>query len=167
MSPTLEVLILVVWANGVPVLAYLILGHRFRYPLDGGRRLSDGNRLLGDSKTWRGLGAAFLTTPLIAVLVGFSWGIGLIAAFGAMLGDIIASFFKRRMGRPSGDSFLLLDQVPEALIPALLLLGVLDLSLTQGAVIVIGFTLIDLGLTPLGARLRRITERIMARVLPK
>jgi CDP-2,3-bis-(O-geranylgeranyl)-sn-glycerol synthase len=167
MLPILEVLILVVWANGVPVLADLILGHRFRYPLDGGRRCSDGNRLLGDSKTWRGLGVAVLTTPLIAVLFGFSWVIGLIAAFGAMLGDIIASFFKRRLGRPSGDSFFLLDQVPETLIPVLLVQGVLDLSLIQGAVIVIGFTLIDLGLTPLGARLRRISERIMARILPK
>ncbi|WP_267641042.1 CDP-2,3-bis-(O-geranylgeranyl)-sn-glycerol synthase [Haloarchaeobius amylolyticus] len=95
-------------------------------PIDGGRTLN-GRRLLGDGKTWRGtiggtlagmalalvlsaiadpaselLGVALPTFPL---LVAFT------LSFGAMLGDIVASFLKRRTGRERGASFPGLDQL--------------------------------------------------------
>jgi CDP-diglyceride synthetase len=167
MNPTLEMLLLVVWANGIPVLACPLLGRRFRYPLDGGRLFRDGRPLLGPSKTWCGVGAAVLTTPLIATIFGLSWVVGLIAAVGAMLGDSIASFIKRRTGRASGEAFLFLDQIPESLIPVLLLQGVMGLSLVQVAVVVIGFAVINLALTPLAGRVRGIAWRILARSLRK
>ncbi|MFB1488873.1 MULTISPECIES: CDP-archaeol synthase [unclassified Thiocapsa] len=155
MTLTLQILALVVWANGVPVLLRLLIGHRCGHPLDGGRLFRDGRPWLGASKTWRGLGAALLTTPLLAVLIGLPWLIGLIAALGAMSGDLLASFIKRRLGRRPSESILLLDQIPEALIPAIMLMPVLDLSASRVAIVVIGFTLIDLLLTPVAARLRR------------
>jgi CDP-2,3-bis-(O-geranylgeranyl)-sn-glycerol synthase len=160
MTPTLQILALVVWANGVPVLLRLLLGHRFAYPLDGGYLFRDGRPWLGISKTWRGLGAALLTTPLLAVLLGLPWLLGMIAAFGAMSGDLIASFIKRRLGRQPSESVLLLDQIPEALIPTLVLMPFLDLSASRVAIVVIAFTLIDLLLTPFAARLRRIINGI-------
>nr|WP_093188158.1 CDP-archaeol synthase [Thiocapsa sp. KS1] len=163
MTPTLQMLALVVWANGVPVLARLLSGHRFGRPLDGGRIFRDGRPLLGASKTWRGLGAALLTTPILATLLGLPWLLGLIAALGAMSGDLFASFIKRRLGRRPSESVLFLDQIPEALIPSLALQGALGLSALQIAIVSIGFTLIDLLLTPVAARLRGMFGRSLAR----
>ncbi|MBX0324174.1 CDP-2,3-bis-(O-geranylgeranyl)-sn-glycerol synthase [Halomicroarcula sp. F13] len=95
-------------------------------PIDGGRTMG-GRRLLGDGKTWRGTLAGTLAgtalalalsavTPAVSAAVGHSLprfpvlaGLGL--AFGAMLGDIGASFVKRRSGRERGAAFPGLDQL--------------------------------------------------------
>lgn len=37
-------------------------------PIDGGRRLSDGNRVLGDGKTWNGLAGAIIGAGLLCML---------------------------------------------------------------------------------------------------
>jgi CDP-diglyceride synthetase len=163
MTPTLQMLALVVWANGAPVLVRLLLVRRFERPLDGGRIFPDGRPWLGASKTWRGLGAAVLTTPLLAVILGLPWLLGLIAALCAMLGDLFSSFIKRRLGRRPSESVLLLDQIPEALTPTLALQGALSLSAVQVAIVTVGFMLIDLLLTPIAARLRGIVGRALAR----
>lgn len=163
MTATLQLLALVVWANGVPVLARLLPGRRFGRPLDGGRVFRDGRPLLGASKTWRGLGAAVLTTPILAMLLDLSWLLGLVAALGAMSGDLFASFIKRRLGRRPTESVLFLDQIPEALIPSLALQGALGLSALQIVIVTIGFTLIDLLLTPVAARLFGLLGRSLAR----
>ena len=160
MTPTLQMLALVVWANGVPVLARLLLGPRLAHPLDGGRLFRDGRPWLGTSKTWRGLGAALLTTPLLAVLLGLPWLLGLIAALGAMSGDLLASFIKRRLGRQPSEPVLFLDELPEALIPAVLLMAALDLSAAGVVIVVIAFALTDLLLTPVAGRLRRTIKRL-------
>ena len=39
------------------------------WPIDGGRTLSDGNRILGDGKTWNGLIGGSLTSGLLCVLI--------------------------------------------------------------------------------------------------
>ncbi len=96
-------------------------------PIDGGRTL-DGRRLLGDGKTYRGtavgvtagLLAALVvnaTAPTVGSLLGvdlptvsFPWAaVGLAA--GAMAGDVIASFGKRRLGRQRGAAVPGLDQL--------------------------------------------------------
>ncbi len=41
----------------------------------------------------------------------------LLVAYGAMAGDALGSFFKRRLGRASGARTLLLDQLPFVLLP--------------------------------------------------
>lgn len=147
-------LALILVANGAPPAAALVLGGRGR-SLDGGRALADGRPLFGPSKTWRGSVAALGATPLAAQLLGWGWGAGLAVALGAIAGDLLASFVKRRAGLPSSASVPLLDQLPEALIPALLVswtmgLGWLDLAIAAAA-----FTALDLLLTPLGRRLAR------------
>ena len=38
------------------------------WPIDGGRSLKDGNRMLGDGKTWNGLIGGSLTAGLLCVL---------------------------------------------------------------------------------------------------
>lgn len=95
-------------------------------PLDGGRRLN-GRRLLGDGKTWRGTGAGVLAgigvglllnrlatavTEAVGVAVPtFSVSAIVGLAVGAVLGDIGASFLKRRLGRERGAAVPGLDQL--------------------------------------------------------
>ena len=111
-------------------------------PLDFGRVLAaDGRRVFGPSKTVSG----FLAGALLAMPVGLleAWlillappnlrivpqfapsvvlAVPLVAllTFGAMTGDALGSFVKRRLGRESGSRTILLDQLPFVLVPVLL-----------------------------------------------
>jgi CDP-2,3-bis-(O-geranylgeranyl)-sn-glycerol synthase len=123
--------------------------------LDGGRTLADGRSLLGPSKTWRGLVAALVGTTLGGSALGLPWTLGLKVAVGAMLGDLAASFIKRRLGYPASASVPLLDQIPEALLPALLVKAELALAWSDVVLVTLAFVVADLGLTPLGRRLFR------------
>ena len=80
-------LILIVVANGGPVLFARMLGRRFADPIDGGVVLRDGRPILGRSKTWRGLAAAVVLTACVAVLVGLPWQAGALIGASAMAGD--------------------------------------------------------------------------------
>ena len=101
-----------------------------KYPIDQGRIHSDGNRILGDGKTWSGLlggtiGGVFIGYlqiniggGLIKTLSGSQnvdfWGenptiVFFILSFGALFGDITASFIKRRSQLKRGDKSPLLD----------------------------------------------------------
>jgi CDP-2,3-bis-(O-geranylgeranyl)-sn-glycerol synthase len=53
-----------------------------------------------------------------------------------------------------------LDELPEALIPAVLLMAALDLSAAGVVIVVIAFALTDLLLTPVAGRLRRTIKRL-------
>ena len=95
-------------------------------PIDAGRRWH-GTRLLGDGKTWRGTAAGVLAGVAVAValdalrepastvlgvpLPPFPLVVAVALAAGAMLGDVVASFLKRRTGRERGAAFPLVDQL--------------------------------------------------------
>ena len=115
----LQLLVLVVVANATPVFAKKILGSALARPLDGGIVFPDGRPLLGASKTIRGVFLSVLVTPLIAMLLGLGWKVGLVIALSAMAGDIASSFAKRRMGFPPSSMAIGLDQIPEAFFPLL------------------------------------------------
>ena len=53
-------------ANSSPVLGHKLFG-KYNYPIDFGKKLKDGKRILGDGKTWNGL----IFGILVAVLVGY------------------------------------------------------------------------------------------------
>ena len=150
----LDALLLVIWANAVPVAARLAFADRWASPVDGGALFWDGRPWLGASKTWRGWFVCALTTPWIAAILGWPWALGLTVAMGAMLGDAVASFVKRRFDVRSGASVPVLDQVPEALIPALALQMPLGLTSLDLALVVGGFWVIDRWLTPVARRLK-------------
>ena len=103
-------------------------------PIDFGKKWKDGKRILGDGKTWRGL----IVGTLIGMIGGFGlsiaakyiattefefvgvsdfYGFPLMIpvvfsiCFGALLGDIIESFFKRRIGRERGENWIPFDQI--------------------------------------------------------
>ncbi|MGB5767725.1 MAG: CDP-archaeol synthase [Arenicellales bacterium] len=112
-----EALILLLVANGTPVLAGKFLDDYAAWPLDANYMMADGKPLLGKSKTLRGILLAVCATAITSEIFGLGWQLG--ASFGAlsMLGDLFSSFSKRRLGMPSGSQAPGLDQVPEALLP--------------------------------------------------
>ena len=140
-------------ANGAPVLGSRLFPGWLPWPVDFGLCLRDGRRVLGDSKSWRGLVAAVLVTALAAELIGLDWWLGAAAGAAAMLGDLCSSFIKRRMGLASGDMALGLDQVPEALFPALVLMGPLQLSMAEAVGAVLLFFVLGIPLSLLLYRL--------------
>lgn len=95
-------------------------------PIDGGRTWDD-RRILGDGKTWRGtilgtlVGVAVayllnLLQPTAIEVLGFAVPTFPVAAMialplGAMLGDMAASFIKRRTGRNRGAPLPGVDQL--------------------------------------------------------
>ena len=73
----------------------------------------DGRPLFGSSKT-RGLALSILATPAVAPLIGLDWRIGALVALMAMIGDLLSSFLKRRMGLAPSDKAIGLDQIPRS-----------------------------------------------------
>ena len=107
-------------ANAVPV----ILGGGL--PLDAGRTFFDGRPILGSHKTFRG----FFSGLVVGTLVGFFQTLlfqhvlfqydaqfrydvllGFMLSLGALVGDIVESFIKRRLNLPSGSSLPIADQL--------------------------------------------------------
>jgi len=108
-------------------------------PMDFGHVWArDGRRILGPSKTWSGFfvggfaampfglleaGLILAAPPNLELVPVFAPS--LVAAvpvvalltFGAMAGDALGSFVKRRLGRESGSRTILLDQLPFVLVP--------------------------------------------------
>jgi CDP-2,3-bis-(O-geranylgeranyl)-sn-glycerol synthase len=137
----IKFLVLLTMANGTPVIAKKLLTRFLPSPIDDGTTLGDGRPLFGPSKTLRGLVVAVAATTLSAPALGLAWTIGLLAGVAAMAGDLGSSFAKRRMGLPSSSRALGLDQIPEALLPALVCKSLLALTLVDIAVIVVLFTI--------------------------
>ncbi len=126
----------------------------WQQPVDAGLVLRDERRLFGRSKTWRGVIAAVVLCALAAPLLGLSWMQGLQVGALAMVGDLLASFIKRRLGLEAGQRAPRLDSIPEALLPALALRDALALSWLQVALVVIAFVLTVRLASPLLYRLR-------------
>ncbi|MCA9332913.1 CDP-archaeol synthase [Candidatus Saccharibacteria bacterium] len=111
-----------VFANKIPIL------NKFKTPVDFGKKYK-GQRILGNNKTWRGIlfgafagGITGLITYFIypesityVSLSMFSpaldmFVVGASLGTGALVGDSIESFFKRRVGVKPGESWFPFDQ---------------------------------------------------------
>ena len=149
----LWLMLLLLTANGSPIVARELLHGRLGHPIDGGRKLGDGQRILGDSKTWRGLAAAVLASTLLTLAIGWPWQVGVVIGLGAMLGDSASSFIKRRLGLPSSGPAPGLDHIPESLLPLLACRSMLQLSWTQVVFLSLGFMLADMVLSRLFHRI--------------
>lgn len=144
-----KVLLLIIAANGAPVLGDFFFRERGAWPVDGGLLLPDGRRLLGHSKTWRGVLLAVTVTALIAWPLGFSLITGLTIGAWAMVGDALSSFSKRRLGLAASSMALGLDQIPEALLPLIAVREELGLNWLSVLKIVSGFVIAELLLSRL------------------
>lgn len=84
-------------------------------PLDGGKNFLDGQRILGAHKTVRGFFAGIIAGSVIGLaespvdsrlLLG-----GFMIALGAVLGDLLGAFFKRRIRIQPGSPLPIVDQL--------------------------------------------------------
>lgn len=144
-----DLLIMLVVANGAPIVACNLFGERFGRALDGGRRWFDGRPLLGHSKTLRGILSALLVTALVAPLLGHAARLGLGVGALAMTGDLLSSFLKRRLALEPSSMALGLDQIPESLLPAVALHGAFGLGWGDVVVVSGAFLLLSVLLSAL------------------
>ncbi|WP_305909798.1 CDP-archaeol synthase [Methylomarinum sp. Ch1-1] len=140
-------------ANGAPVLARKLFGSSFGWPVDFGIAFFDKRPLFGHSKTWRGLFASVLMTMLLAPLVNIEMFYGASLSVMAMLGDLLASFCKRRLGYRESSRCRMLDTIPEALLPLLVLHQPLELSMLDVMLCVLLFFGLEIFLSPMLYRL--------------
>lgn len=121
-------------------------------PLDLGKSDKNGVRWVGDGVTWRGFIAGTLVGTLAGAVQGYfgpyiianfgqfiitpiapniSQGIiiGFLLGFGALLGDAIGSFLKRRIGIGRGEPAPILDQLDFIIVALILVSLVVKLNL--------------------------------------
>lgn len=133
MEPILSLIIEALWfifpaylANSAPVdVSQIKILKKYGKPIDGGKTWR-GKRVLGDGKTWRGLyagiiagtltgGLELLLYPNIARtlpnLPEMTLSLAFIISLGALIGDMIESFFKRQINLQSGAPLPLFDQL--------------------------------------------------------
>jgi CDP-2,3-bis-(O-geranylgeranyl)-sn-glycerol synthase len=87
-------------------------------PLDFGRSLKDGRRILGDGVTWRGTIVGTIVGTSIGALQGIVTGeilfgatLGMALGGGAIIGDACGSFIKRRIKIERGRPAPIMDQL--------------------------------------------------------
>lgn len=98
-------------ANAAPVFSR----HRFfsrlkNPPLDLWAKLPDGKRVFGDGKTFLGTFLGLFFGTFLGLLQG-SLITGFLISLGALLGDLVGAFVKRRLGFERGRPVFLLDQL--------------------------------------------------------
>ena len=123
--------LLLVTSHSTPAVAGGLLGPRWAWPIDGGLAWRDGRPLFGASKTWRGLALALAASTLATSLLLERPGLGLAFAALAMTGDLVSSFVKRRRGLAPHTDAPFIDQLPESLLPLIVLRDALSMSWTD------------------------------------
>jgi len=125
-------------------------------PMDFGHNAWDGRRLIGDGVTWRGTIGAGLFGMLIGGLLGYlstlgfcsfyfnlltsnltgisnpiiqGLTVGFLLGFGALIGDAIGSFIKRRLNFERGKAVPLLDQLDFVVVALIFVSFVVDINL--------------------------------------
>jgi CDP-2,3-bis-(O-geranylgeranyl)-sn-glycerol synthase len=122
-------------------------------PIDAGKKFLDGKPVLGSHKTFRG----FLAGLVIGTSVGFvqyiffqysdffqevlqfqfSILLGFMLSLGALVGDLIESFFKRRLGLRPGSPLLIADQLDFVVVALLFSLTISPPPLLQVLIIIV------------------------------
>ncbi len=99
-------------ANATPVV---LGGGR---PIDAGKKFIDGRPIFGAGKTVQGFIAGLAAGTFVGLFQGIAAGtlshylaLGFLLALGALLGDLLGSFIKRRLSIKRGDAALGLDQL--------------------------------------------------------
>jgi len=118
-------------ANATPVFAKKIsFFDKLDYPIDFKKSIN-GTRIFGDHKTFRGLVTGIImaiitaglqkiifdNSPELRTSLGFDFSsinfvlYGFLAGFGALIGDALKSFFKRRVNIKPGSAWFPFDQI--------------------------------------------------------
>ena len=108
-------------------------------PLDGGRNFIDGKRIFGSHKTVRGFFAGVIAGTIMGVaesLVDSNLLLGgFMIALGAVLGDLLGAFVKRRLKMKPGSPFPVVDQLDFVL--GGLILGSLIFPMSWAAILLV------------------------------
>ncbi|MDB5181942.1 MAG: hypothetical protein JWP13_705 [Candidatus Saccharibacteria bacterium] len=161
-------------ANGAPILtARMPLVQKWNARIDFGKKFH-GRPVLGSHKTWRGLVSGMIVATLVLWLqqlaaAHISWSdiftahvpyadfptliLGPLFGLGALGGDAIESFFKRRHGTESGKSWFPFDQLDYVVGALLVSLPFVILSLRHYVLIVIIWFGMHLASTYIGWKL--------------
>lgn len=149
-------------------------------PVDFGKSDKNGTRWIGDGVTWKGLIAGTIVGTITGAIQGFlapfvlkTFGqyimtpiitnipegilIGFLLGFGALLGDAIGSFLKRRLGIGRGNPAPFLDQLDFIVVALILVSFVVKLTLPVIAIAIV-LTLAFHLLTNTGAYLLGIKD---------
>ena len=145
----LELFVLLVLANGIPVLVARLVGGRGAWPVDAGRLWRDGRPVFGRSKTWRGLFSGGLACGLFAGWTGLGAVFGVLFGVLSLTGDLLSSFVKRRLGLAASARARWLDQLPEGMLPMALAWYWLGISAWQALVVAVLFAMANIWLSPL------------------
>ena len=112
--------------------------------MDMGKKFSDGRRILGDGKTTRGFAGGLIVGTIVGLLQGIAEAplgehllLGFLLALGALLGDLVSSFIKRRLDIERGGAAPGLDQLGFAVVALILATPVKVLTWQAIAVILI------------------------------
>ncbi len=96
-------------ANAAPVLA------GGGPPMDFGKNFLDGKRVFGKNKTFRGfffgLAIGMIVGAVETVIFGYPIIFGLVSSLGALFGDLIGAFLKRRLDIAPGGLLPVVDQI--------------------------------------------------------
>jgi CDP-2,3-bis-(O-geranylgeranyl)-sn-glycerol synthase len=122
----------------------MVLRQHFAWSLDFGTHIKDGTRVLGDHKTWRGTLAGTVACGCVAALLGYSFFTGAVFGIVSLGADASASFAKRRLRFTPGTEIPGLDQIPEALVPLLLLSRSLEIGVLGALLVTATFLVLDL-----------------------
>jgi hypothetical protein len=132
----IKLLILLWFVNFAPPFLVVVFDSKFNTSIDGGYLLPDGRPLFGEHKTVRGALAGIITGGSLGLALGFPLWLGLGAGLLSMIGDLFSSFLKRRLSFASGYTVPGLDQIPEGLLPFVLIAP--NYSLSAGYVLLFG-----------------------------
>ena len=148
-----KVLLLLNIANGTPILARNYFQERYAWPIDFGFIFFDRRPMFGSSKTWRGLFTAVFMAGILALLLGTTIQNGVLFGIWVMLGDLSASFIKRRLGYIESSRSRILDTLPESILPVLVLYEQFGLTLFDGILSIALFVILEILISPILYRL--------------
>ncbi|MFD2231093.1 CDP-archaeol synthase [Alkalimarinus sediminis] len=149
----MKLLLILISANGTPVILQRYFKDRYAWPIDSGFTLSDGGRLFGETKTWRGMLGGIMIAALVAWLIGFTFLFGLLFGLLSLVGDLASSLVKRRMKLPSSSRAFGVDQIPEALLPLTVFACYMGYGATTTLLVTLTFFLLNVLGSPVLYRL--------------
>jgi len=143
-----KLLLLLGTANTMPIVARHIFKDHFSTPIDFNRPFLDGRPILGTHKTWRGVAASVFGTWIASFVLDADPMLAIKLASWSMIGDMFASFIKRRKGLKSGAKCTGVDQAIEAFLPLAVLKGDLAITWYDTILITVLFVFFEIVLSP-------------------
>ena len=104
-------------ANMIPPITAKIWP-KWNAPIDDGKKWK-GKPILGSHKTWRGLITGVISAEIVYLVlllvvshnIDWPWWFGGMLGLVGLIGDMVKSFFKRRVGVKSGNTWFPWDQI--------------------------------------------------------